>query len=1271
MNTAQDRLSIIKAIEGASDAELEQLTLIRHALQNMSQHPGGLNAPSSSPNLSVKRSLIRSQNEASSKIKSDSRGNKSPYERDKRKQINPYNESLRNSGALKGDKGKKNPFIGDNKSPKNNYGSNGSLNKDKKERVRGPSGIGESQSGAREASRKTKNKSENSSPGRDANGRFQSKSAAADFAEARSRKNSERAEEKRQQSFFRTLTNVLGESVSHNSDAMSSGADLAGTAAGGPLWMAGKGLYDIASEVGSNVVTLKSWMNNRTAGNTALKTEPAISFPPVNAKANAAPALGKPRSAAEFGEAQQARSVAVTEAQTKVIAANDDKIIKGIGDLREEMRKLAHAAGGSGGGGLLDSLLPGRRNRRQKNRNGGRKRGFLSTAADAVDIADDLTPDGKNKAGDKDAKKKPAGKKKGLFGKALDVLKGGKKAATVAGAAAATAATGAVVADAVSDKATEAATAGASKKAAEATAEKSTEKAGLKVAGKVAGKTALKAIPLIGAALGVGLDAYDGYTDEEGQRATFGVKDGEQVSGTQKAAYTSANVVNMGGLVSGASGMLASGASALGMNGLAKSLTFDTGDIAKGIDSGLGKVGDMFSAFTTSATGVYDKLTGTSTDQTKAIKDGTDKTVGAINQLGTQLQGGDWGKDGVGNQGKTVADYADVSKNNIGADLNIGGDKAKVRSFRNNNFGNLNFAGQEGASLEATPGNGKARFAKFNTPEEGFRGLANQLSLYSEGKSKAAGYKKLNTIDDIISLYAPKSENNTGQYIDSLSKKMGVKSDEQLNLKDPKVMTQLMRGIATIEGGNPQVTNDWIQKAIGQNENGKWVGGQLSDESLKAVNEARAKNGEAPIAADSLYTAGSKIKLAQTGATGAPAAPAKPTEQKQPVPIPEVNPGAATNPAGGNAAAAIAAAERGQETPQQATPKTGLSSQIAAVAKSKAEEFAGSSVVDKIKNGASAAWEFTKRKNLQADQLISNAAQSAGVEGMSNRHATSGLSLPAGASLPAGLQLASLSPDQIAARSRPIATPDATFGSVQARPASATASAIPRQMVDGVPVFDASETNKARLVDGTQATAAQASPKEGNGLFDRVMGGAMSGMKAVGASVMPAVGDTFSQALGGFSGSDMISGVMQQAGLSDPGLMRAVSPITSKAGGWLDSGVSSIASAGKSLLSGGSQATAQAPMQQPLMSHPKQMKDVTDLARSGVRPMMNGDNGKHDPDMLKEMKRLTGLFEEMLGITKKKSDSAPDKVVNTSQPAPRPSSTLSVSDPALNDILQD
>jgi hypothetical protein len=1223
MKNFQEFNQIIDAIEIASRDQLKEMALIRQEISKLrpSQH---LNNRQETTGVRVTRSLsrqvgeerkekihhkndaLKGKNKTESKIKLPTeindilsvkkrrlKGDKSPLEGNK----NKNSVSLDNWRQSKGQVSEENlPLKGNKKTSLSVAGGVSS--------VRNVRSVRQSKADS-EVESETSTAGGNT-PGRDAGGRFKARTDSAAASAETQEKNARRAEQKQQQGFFRSLGSMLESATETNSDSMSSGADIAGTAAGGPLWMMGKGMYDISAEVGKNVVTLKNFMQGKTEGNAALKMEPPLIHPPVTTEARTPPAIGKPKSADGFKNAQQAKAIQVTQEQTKVIAANDDRIVDALDDVREEVKKLSHTSS-KGAGGLMDSLIPGRRKRR------GRKRGPLSAAADVADVAGDLLPDGKGKP---DASKpKPKPKKKGLLAKAMEVLKGGKKAATVAGAAATTAAAGATIAaGGVSGK--EVSKAG--EKATQTAAEKTTEKGGLKVAGKVAGKTALKAIPLVGTVIGAGMDAYEGYNDTDGQQRAFGVKEGDTISGRQRSEYTTANVLNMGGLVSGASGLLASGASALGMNGIAKSLTFDTGDIAKGLDSGLSKVGDMFSAFSTSASGVYDKLTGTSAEQTKAITDGTTKTVTAINRLGSQLQGGEWGEDGVGTQGKSTADYADVAKNSIGADLNVGGANAKVRSFRNNNFGNLNYVGQEGASLEAKNGKGEARFAKFNTPEEGFRALANQLTSYSEGTSKAAGYQKLNTVQDIIKLYAPESENNTSQYVDSLSKKLGVRGDEQLNLKDPKVMTQMMRGIATIEGGNPQVTNDFMMNAIGHNENGKWVGGKFSDESLKSVNEARAKQGQAPIAADSLYSAGEKVKL--TAGAVAPAAALAPISA--PVTAPAV------------------------AVPAVATTAPTVS-QVAA-AKEADKNKPASGAVEKIKHAGAGAWSQVKALNEWADGKVQGATESLGVAGMSRKRPTSGLSLPAGESLPAGLQLAALSPDQIASRSRPAATSHVSTDSVRARPGSATSD---------TPITVAS-------------TRSPAAAPEASGLFDRMLGGARDGVNAVSASIMPAISDTFSQTLGGFSGNDMVSSVLDQAGISDPGILRAISPLTSKAGGWLDSGTETLASAGKSYLSGSSAAQTR-PAQQPLLNHPAQIQNVTDLPRSGMRPMMSGDTSNHDQDMLKELKGMRTQLEALLGVTKKKSDTAPDKVVNTAQPAPRTSSTLSISDPALNDLLQD
>ncbi len=123
------------------------------------------------------------------------------------------------------------------------------------------------------------------------------------------------------------------------------------------------------------------------------------------------------------------------------------------------------------------------------------------------------------------------------------------------------------------------------------------------------------------------------------------------------------------------------------------------------------------------------------------------------------------------------------------------------RGIRNNNPGNLNFVGQRGAVRESPNG----RFAKFNTAFEGLQALSSQLNRYAE--------RGLNTVEKIISTWAPASENNTRAYIDKISGKLGVSSDTVLNLANPAVMTSLMSGIVEHENGRQPYSQTMLYQA--------------------------------------------------------------------------------------------------------------------------------------------------------------------------------------------------------------------------------------------------------------------------------------------------------------------------------------------------------------------------------------------------------------------------------------------------------------------------
>ncbi|WP_113456568.1 lytic transglycosylase domain-containing protein [Escherichia coli] len=105
---------------------------------------------------------------------------------------------------------------------------------------------------------------------------------------------------------------------------------------------------------------------------------------------------------------------------------------------------------------------------------------------------------------------------------------------------------------------------------------------------KAVGKGALRAIPLVGTVAGGIYDAVTGWNNTEAQRRAFGLKSGQDPSFQQKAAYTLANVLDIGGLVSGISSAIGEVLKSLGFEDIGNMLqSFSTESIAQAIDSGI------------------------------------------------------------------------------------------------------------------------------------------------------------------------------------------------------------------------------------------------------------------------------------------------------------------------------------------------------------------------------------------------------------------------------------------------------------------------------------------------------------------------------------------------------------------------------------------------------------------------------------------------------------------------------------------------------------
>lgn len=74
-----------------------------------------------------------------------------------------------------------------------------------------------------------------------------------------------------------------------------------------------------------------------------------------------------------------------------------------------------------------------------------------------------------------------------------------------------------------------------------------------------------------------------------------------------------------------------------------------------------------------------------------------------------------------------------------------------------------------------------------------------QILRYFTGQAAATKGKKINTIKKFANIYAPKTENDTDQYIKNISKLSGIKPDEVIDYKDPEVFKKFFRAVGRAE----------------------------------------------------------------------------------------------------------------------------------------------------------------------------------------------------------------------------------------------------------------------------------------------------------------------------------------------------------------------------------------------------------------------------------------------------------------------------------------
>ncbi|WP_222844200.1 hypothetical protein [Saccharicrinis aurantiacus] len=126
------------------------------------------------------------------------------------------------------------------------------------------------------------------------------------------------------------------------------------------------------------------------------------------------------------------------------------------------------------------------------------------------------------------------------------------------------------------------------------------------------------------------------------------------------------------------------------------------------------------------------------------------------------------------------------------------------RGIRNNNPGNLIYTNIKWNGKLPKAQNKDRRFEMFIAPEYGVRAMIKDLKNdINKGK---------NTVPALISEYAPKHENNTSAYINTVCRDLKVSKTAKL-LPSQNTLRLLVLSISRVENGGNYVSNELFNKA--------------------------------------------------------------------------------------------------------------------------------------------------------------------------------------------------------------------------------------------------------------------------------------------------------------------------------------------------------------------------------------------------------------------------------------------------------------------------
>ena len=124
--------------------------------------------------------------------------------------------------------------------------------------------------------------------------------------------------------------------------------------------------------------------------------------------------------------------------------------------------------------------------------------------------------------------------------------------------------------------------------------------------------------------------------------------------------------------------------------------------------------------------------------------------------------------------------------------------KITPRGFRNNNPLNIrkgnNWKGEKQPQTDAA-------FEQFESMQYGVRAGFKILKNYMTGFNGLA--QKANTIEKIVTRWAPPSENDTASYISTVEKLTGIPSRQQISFSQRSFMVAIVDAMIRVECGQP------------------------------------------------------------------------------------------------------------------------------------------------------------------------------------------------------------------------------------------------------------------------------------------------------------------------------------------------------------------------------------------------------------------------------------------------------------------------------------